>query len=98
MSTTDTVAILNRIARRGSEGVCLKVRDTPDIRAAVDRLWHARIPVVTLVTDISDCQRIAYVGLDNSGAGKIAAYLISKTVGDVSGSVLATRSDDQFLG
>ena len=98
MSTEDTVAVLSRIAKRGSEGVCLKVRDTPEIRAAVERLGLAGIPVVTLVTDISDSRRIAYVGLDNLGAGRIAAFLISKTVGDVTGSVLATRSDDQFLG
>lgn len=65
---------------------------------SVDRLVASGIPVVTLVTDIDAAQRNAYVGLDNESAGRTAAYLISKTLGDISGTVLATRSNDRFLG
>lgn len=98
MRQEEVVKALTRIAKRGSHGVCLKVRDLPAIRAAVDRLIVARIPVVTLVTDMTGTGRIAYVGLDNESAGRTAAFLIAKTIGDVPGTVLATRSNDQFLG
>ncbi len=98
MEEMEVVAALRRIMNRGSQGVCLKARDTAKIRDAVKMLTAAKIPVVTLVTDISDGNRLAYVGLDNAGAGRTAAYLISRVLGDAPGQVLATRSHERFLG
>ncbi len=98
MTEEEVVATLIRILKRGSHGVCLKARDTAKVRDAVNRLSEARIPVVTLVTDISAPARLCYVGLDNAGAGRTAAYLIAKVVGDAKGTVLATRSHERFLG
>jgi LacI family transcriptional regulator len=98
MTETEVVNALTRIAKRGSQGVCLKARDLPATRATVDRLSKAGIPVVTLVTDLIDTQRIAYAGIDNHSAGRTAAYLIATTLGDVSGHVLTSRSNDRFLG
>jgi LacI family transcriptional regulator len=39
------------------------------------------VPAVTLVSDLSDSRRVAYVGLDNRAAGRTAAYLIARFVG-----------------
>lgn len=52
MEEDEVVAALKRIVKRGSQGVCLKARDTAKIRQAVNTLTAARIPVVTLVTDV----------------------------------------------
>lgn len=98
MSETEVVGALERIAKRGSHGVCLKAQDLPAIRSAVSKLSAVGIPVVTLVTDIEASDRSAYVGLDNKSAGRTAAYLVAKCVGDRKGAVLATRSNDRFLG
>ena len=98
MDEEEVVAALKRILKRGSQGVCLKARDTAQIRGAVKMLSDAKIPVVTLVTDIGCPARLAYVGLDNSGAGRTAAYLIARTLGDVQGMVLTTRSHERFVG
>ncbi|WP_299428113.1 LacI family DNA-binding transcriptional regulator [uncultured Shimia sp.] len=98
MQEAEVIAALERIHKRGSHGVCLKAKDTPAIRSAVHKLHASRIPVVTLVTDLGGGDRLAYVGLDNAGAGRTAAYLISKTLGDRSGTVLATRSHEHFVG
>ncbi len=98
MEEVEVVAALQRIHKRGSQGVCLKAKDTPVIRDAVRKLHAAKIPVVTLVTDIGGGDRLSYVGLDNEGAGRTAAYLISKILGNRSGAVLATRSHERFLG
>ena len=98
MKNDDITKTLARIAKRGSHGVCIKARDLPPVRAAVDQLIASGIPVVTLVTDLTTTKRIAYVGLDNRSAGRTAAYLIAKTIGDVAGTVLTSRSNDQFLG
>jgi LacI family transcriptional regulator len=98
MGEDEVTAALVRIAKRGSHGVCIKARDLPTIRAAVDRLIASGIPVVTLVTDLTTTKRIAYVGLDNQSAGRTAAYLIAKTVNNDAGTVLTSRSNDRFLG
>lgn len=98
MSEEEMVASLARIAKRGSQGVCLKARDLPSIRKAIDRLADAGIPVVTLVTDVLETRRVAYAGLDNQSAGQTAAYLLAQTLGDDTGVVLATKSQDSFLG
>lgn len=98
MPEAELIALLARIGKRGSHGVCLKARDTPAIRAAVAKLAASGIPVVTLVTDIGDTERLAYVGLDNAGAGRTAAFLVARSVGQARGAVLTTRSHDRFLG
>ncbi len=98
MTEDDVTAVLSRIAKRGSHGVCIKARDLPTIRAAVNQLIASGIPVVTLVTDLNTTKRLAYVGLDNQSAGRTAAYLIAKTIGDGKGTVLTSRSNDRFLG
>ena len=98
MTEDDVTAALSRIAKRGSHGVCIKARDLPTIRAAVNQLIASGIPVITLVTDLNTTKRLAYVGLDNQSAGRTAAYLIARTIGDGDGTVLTSRSNDRFLG
>jgi len=98
MQDGDAARALARIAQRGSHGVCLKARDLPEIRAGVERLVAAGIPVVSLVTDIQTPARTAYVGLDNHSAGATAAYLMSRALAPGPGRVLAMRSNDRFLG
>jgi LacI family transcriptional regulator len=98
MRVDEVVAVLDRIARRGSQGVCLKARDLPEVRDSIDRLVAAGIPVVTLVTDIPGSRRAAYAGLDNASAGRTAGFLIARSLRDRSGTVLMTRSQGSFLG
>ena len=92
------VEILDTIAQRGSQGVILKAPDAPEINAAVQRLSRARIPVITLVTDLPASVRLAYVGPDNRAAGSTAAYLVHQWIKDDAGSVLVTRGDGSFRG
>jgi LacI family transcriptional regulator len=97
MSEVEVTQHLRRIIKRGSQGVCLKARNTPTIAQAVDQVVAAGIPVVTLVTDIPS-QRSAYVGLDNAAAGRTAAFLIARSLDNQGGIVLTTKSQDAFLG
>jgi LacI family transcriptional regulator len=96
MSVDQTVAVLERIAKRGSDGVCLKSRDVPKLRRAVAQLIAKGIPVVTIFTDSPDSGRLAYTGLDNRRAGQTAGRLIARQA--KSGVVLATRSRHDFQG
>lgn len=97
-SPPELVRTLDGIAKRGSHGVILKAPDVMELNAAVQRLDDAKIPVVTLVTDLPASQRQAYVGLDNRAAGATAAYLVDRWLGDATGSVLVTRGDSSFRG
>ncbi|MFI1506933.1 LacI family DNA-binding transcriptional regulator [Streptomyces sp. NPDC020597] len=92
----ELVATLDRIARRGSQGVILKAPDVPEVTAAVGRLVAAGIPVVTLVTDLPASARLAYVGIDDRAAGATAAYLTGQWLGDRPGNVLTSLSSGFF--
>jgi LacI family transcriptional regulator len=94
----DLVQILNRIAKRGSNGVLLKAPDVPEIAEAILRLSEVRIPVVTLVTDIPHSRRVAYVGIDNRAAGETAAYLICQWLDKKPAQILVTLSSSRFRG
>ena len=100
-TVTEVAARLDAVGGRGrtSHGVLLKAPDHPDVADAVRRLHARGIPVVTLVTDVRDAPRIAYVGLDNGAAGATAAYLVSRWLGaEPTGSILLTLSRSAFLG
>ena len=98
MSDDDIISILKRVQLRGSHGVCIKTRNTPRIRDAINTVCQSGIPVITLVTDLNGTDRIAYVGLDNVGAGETAAYLIEQTLGNQRKTILTTQSNEYFLG
>jgi LacI family transcriptional regulator len=88
-------AELDRVLRTGSNGVVLQSPDTPGVRAAVERLADAQIPVVTLASDLPGSVRRGYVGADNRGAGATAAYLLTQWVPDPEEPVLVVRSRQQ---
>ncbi|MER6152089.1 LacI family DNA-binding transcriptional regulator [Streptomyces hirsutus] len=95
-SAGELVAVLDRIGRRGSQGVILKAPDVPEVTAAVGRLAAAGVPVVTLVTDLPASARVGYVGSDNRAAGATAAYLMGQWLGDGPGNVLTSLSSGFF--
>ena len=95
---SELIAVMDKIAKRGSQGVILKAPDLPETGAAVGRLVAAGIPVVTLVTDLPGSARLAYVGIDNRAAGATAAYLVGQWLGDRPGHVLITISRGFFRG
>ncbi len=83
---------------RVSHGVVLKAPDHEQVAAAVRRAAGRGIPTVTLVTDVADSGRVAYVGLDNAAAGATAAHLLTLVLARRPGPVLATVSHRGFLG
>jgi LacI family transcriptional regulator len=53
----------------------------PAVREAVAALAARGLPVVTLISDLSNSARGAIVGLDNRAAGRTAGYLIGRFIG-----------------
>ncbi len=98
LEASKIISLLRSIARRGSNGLILKVPNIAGIKEAIDELVAKGIPVITLVTDIPQSKRIAYVGIDNRAAGKTAAYLIGSWLPQKPASILVTVSSTGFSG
>jgi len=73
-------ALADALRRFGdkSDGVAFMALDHPLVREAVNRLLDQGKQVVTVISDLSNSRRAAYVGLDNRAAGRTAAYLLSR--------------------
>lgn len=69
------------------DGVAVVALDHPGVRAAINDLVDAGTKVVTLVSDVPSSRRHHYVGIDNIAAGRTAAALIGRLVGEKSGKV-----------
>lgn len=70
-----------RDAGREADGVAFMALEHPAVREAVDTLAEAGIPAVTLISDIANTRRAAYVGLDNRSTGRTAGYLMARFIG-----------------
>ncbi|WFU08276.1 LacI family DNA-binding transcriptional regulator [Rhizobium sp. CB3090] len=81
------VAALDALQGQELAGVALVATDAPEVRAAVDRLVTAGIPVVTLVSDLTGSTRHHYAGIDNIAAGRTAARLLGRFLGGRKGDI-----------
>lgn len=76
----ELAAALLRHGQR-SDGIAMMALEHPAVREAVATLADRGVPVITLISDLSDSKRAAYIGLDNRAAGRTAAYLIGRFIG-----------------
>lgn len=81
-----------------SYGILLKASDHPLLNNCIAELAEQRVPVVTLVTDLPQSQRVRYVGMDNEGAGRTAAWLMSRWLPPVEQTVAVALSSAGFRG
>ncbi|PZN98050.1 MAG: LacI family transcriptional regulator [Hyphomicrobiales bacterium] len=72
---------------RDVDGVAFMALEHPMVREAVDWLAERGVPAVTLISDIANTKRVAYVGLDNRSAGRTAGYLLARFIGPRSAKV-----------
>jgi LacI family transcriptional regulator len=95
----EPACIVNTISRSTQKADALVVvaYEHPDISAALRKL-SLTLPIVTLASDLPDSGRIAYVGIDNRGAGRVAAELMGRFLGDAGGKVLVITGLRDFLG
>lgn len=61
-----------------ADGVAVVAADHPAPREAIRALTARGVPVVTLATDIPAAPRLAYVGIDNGQAGRLAGYVTGR--------------------
>lgn len=63
------------------DGIAFMALEHPVVREAVAQLADRGVPTVTLISDLSNSRRVAYVGLDNRAAGRTAGYLVGRFIG-----------------
>jgi len=90
--------VIQRCAVRGTQGIVLKAADEPAVNLAVGKVAALGVPVVTLVTDLPNSERVGYVGMDNRTAGQTAAYLLSRWLAPTPRTVAVVLSSELFRG
>lgn len=65
-----------------SSGVGVIALDHPTVREAIRALSTDGVKVLTLASDISHVPRVAYVGIDNRAAGRVAGYILGRFLGN----------------
>ncbi|WP_306222315.1 LacI family DNA-binding transcriptional regulator [Bosea beijingensis] len=90
---------------RDVEGVAFMALEHPTVREAVDWLAGRGIPAVTLISDIANTKRVAYVGLDNRAAGRTAGQLMARFIGQkpakvgmIAGSLSYRAHEEREMG
>ena len=64
-----------------THGVGIIALDHPTVREAIRKLFEAGVKVVTLASDILHVPRVAYIGIDNRAAGRLAGYVLGRFLG-----------------
>ncbi|MFO1068314.1 MAG: LacI family DNA-binding transcriptional regulator [Geminicoccaceae bacterium] len=85
-------------ARGRAEGVAVIALDHPLVREAIRELVAAGVPVLTLVSDIAQVPRCAYVGIDNRAAGRLAGHLLGRFMGKGRGQVAMFAGSLSYRG
>lgn len=70
-----------------TSGVGLVTVDHPRSREAIRRICEAGVRVVTIASDVLETPRAAYVGVDNTVAGRTAALIMGRMAGARRGAV-----------
>ena len=83
----------------GVTGFAAIVLDHPLVRETIRELSTRNIPVVTLVSDIANSDRVAYVGVDNRAAGRLAGHLMCLHLNQrAKGKVALFRGSPSYRG
>lgn len=68
---------INKLVQEGCKALCLTTVDVPEIRECVNRIIKSGIPVITVNTDISDTDRLCYIGSDYNEGGRVSGKLMN---------------------
>lgn len=68
---------IRRLVDAGCTALCVAAIDTQEIRTYVNRIIEQGTPVITVNTDLTDTNRLCYVGCDYNKGGSTAGGLLS---------------------
>ena len=81
------VAAMYELKEKGCNGIAVVPVDDEKLKATVDELADADIPVITFNSDIEESKRLCFVGQDTYQSGRVAAGLMADIL-PASGKVL----------
>lgn len=94
----EALAVCLRQLQRLSAGIGIIALDHPLVREAIREASVAGTPVLTMVSDIAQAPRIAYVGIDNRNAGRLAGHLLGRFVPGSAGEVALFAGSLSYRG
>jgi LacI family transcriptional regulator len=81
-----------------AQGIAFMALEHPLVREAINTLVERGVHVVTLISDLSNSRRAAYVGMDNRAAGRTAGDLIGRLLGPRKGRVAMIAGSLSYRG
>ena len=81
------VKALDAIKAKEFTGVIFVGTDSPQVNQSIKRLSARGVIPITLVSDLPSSERIHFVGIDHTAAGRTAASLLGRFLGDKQGKV-----------
>src|SRR5688500_14148004 len=89
IEVTDVAPTMRKVGEiaKSYDALIVVCPDDPRLSDAL-RLISKRMPIATLVTDLPNSGRIAYVGPDNRQSGGVTRELMSRFLGPSGGEVL----------
>jgi len=66
--------------KTASGGIGVIAVDHPTVREAIRDVASSGVPILTMVSDISNVPRIGYVGIENRAAGRLAGHLLGRFI------------------
>lgn len=64
------------------QGAAVIAQNHPLVHEALRRAATRGVPIVTLATDLPDTRRLAYIGIDDMRAGRLAGQVLSRFLGN----------------
>lgn len=95
----DPMALAEKIHHYSTKGDGLAVMgiEHPVVREAINQVSKKGTPVVTIISDVSHCDRAAFVGLDNRAVGRTAALLLVRFCGGREGEIALIAGSLSYL-
>ncbi|MCW0001543.1 LacI family DNA-binding transcriptional regulator [Pararhizobium sp. YC-54] len=79
------------------DGVAINAFDDPAIRLRLAEFTRHK-PVFTLISDLPDLDRIAFIGASGQAEGRVAGELMARFLGPAGGQILLISGPGSFLG
>jgi LacI family transcriptional regulator, galactose operon repressor len=89
-------AVMTRASQK-ADAMIIVAYEHPVVVDAVSRIAQ-KIPIVTVASDLPNTGRLAYVGIDNRCAGRVAGELMGRFLGSEGGEVIVVAGLRTYLG
>ncbi len=82
-TTTDIakqIDIIENLLLQGAAGIAISPNDPTAVIQVINRAVEQGVPVVTFDSDSPESKRLAYIGTDNEGAGRVAGEKLAEVM------------------